>query len=275
VTSLETDEPAERLCALATPGKGSQSNLALNVRSQPVHIDGRRFLLLFLRDVTEEEERAALERVFYHDFNNILGMLQGASDVLARRDPSELATTVNQAAVRLVREMAVQRCIMRKGSREECRPLLQEYPAALAIREIGNFFENHPSARKKRVLLPQAEPGSRLRTDLSLLLRILTNMIINALEATPQGGEVRLWLEPGEGFLGFLVRNPGEIPADVAARIFQRGFSTKEQPGRGFGTFSMKLLGEEMLGGRVDFTTSAQDGTVFRFLHPLSPPKTT
>jgi hypothetical protein len=32
----------------------------------------------------------------------------------------------------------------------------------------------------------------------------------------------------------------------------------------------MKLFGEQYLGGRVDFSTSSSDGTVFRFILPLT-----
>ncbi len=52
-------------------------------------------------------------------------------------------------------------------------------------------------------------------------------------------------------------------------RIFQRNFSTKEQAGRGIGTFSMKLFGEKILGGQIKFTTSKKGGTTFKFTHPV------
>jgi sensor histidine kinase regulating citrate/malate metabolism len=65
------------------------------------------------------------------------------------------------------------------------------------------------------------------------------------------------------------VWNVGEISKDVTKRIFQRNFSTKEEAGRGIGTYSMKLLGEEFLGGQVNFTTSKKEGTVFRFTYPV------
>ena len=46
------------------------------------------------------------------------------------------------------------------------------------------------------------------------------------------------------------------------SRIFQRSFSTKGSPGRGLGTYAMKLFGESVLGGQVDFETGAE-GTTF------------
>jgi sensor histidine kinase regulating citrate/malate metabolism len=44
--------------------------------------------------------------------------------------------------------------------------------------------------------------------------------------------------------------------------LFRRSFSTKGR-GRGIGTYSMKLLGEKYLKGRVWFTSSPNAGTTF------------
>ena len=51
-------------------------------------------------------------------------------------------------------------------------------------------------------------------------------------------------------------------------RIFQRYYSTKGEPGRGLGTYSMKLFGEQYLGGEVRFDTSESEGTVFSLRLP-------
>ena len=66
-----------------------------------------------------------------------------------------------------------------------------------------------------------------------------------------------------EGGVRFTVRNEGVIPPMVQEHIFQRSFSTKAQYGRGLGTYSMKLLGERYLGGKVSFVSNAECGTVF------------
>ena len=52
-------------------------------------------------------------------------------------------------------------------------------------------------------------------------------------------------------------------------QIFQRSFSTKGQPGRGIGTYSIKLFGETYLGGR-GFVSPAEapEGTTFSIVLP-------
>ncbi len=95
-------------------------------------------------------------------------------------------------------------------------------------------------------------------------------MITNALEATEKNGTVKVWtVRDKDKFLIFCVWNSQFIPENIAQRIFQRNFSTKEGAGRGIGTYSMKLFGEQILAGKVNFKTSHEEGTVFRFSLPL------
>ena len=108
-----------------------------------------------------------------------------------------------------------------------------------------------------------AGPGAAVRSDPVLLLRILSNMGINALEAAETGATISLSFQLTDGRPRFSVHNPGVIGEAVAAQIFQRSFSTKAKAGRGLGTYAMKILGENVLGGTVAFTSTADAGTEF------------
>jgi len=93
-------------------------------------------------------------------------------------------------------------------------------------------------------------------------------MILNALEATEDGGEVLFRIEEEGDMLNFAVWNSAVIPPPIALRVFQHYFSTKEESGRGVGTYSMKIFGEKLLGGKVFFTSTEADGTWFNFALP-------
>jgi signal transduction histidine kinase len=264
VTSLATNEPVERQCALRVRKSDEVMDMALSVRSQPVDVEGRRFLLLFLQDITRRQQQDALERTFFHDINNMLNALSGASEMLLMESPSRLARIIHQVSYRLFKEMAIQRCLSRVGS-TDYEPALDDYSLNEVIGELGDYFANHPAAYGKHLEWPQSPPDMQIRTDLVLISRVLCNMIINALEASDPGGLVKLWIEQNGSSLSICVWNKKEIPEGVARRIFQRHFSTKKEMGRGVGTYSMKLFGEGILGGKVSFTTSAEEGTVFRY----------
>ena len=268
VSSLEQNKPIERICALSANRGDKKIDLALLVKAHPVNIDKRRFLLIFLQDITQQQQRAALERTFFHDVNNMLSMLLGASELLVEEDPSELAKTIHQASIRLHKEIAIQRCLSQS---ETCnyQPMRHEITTEQIFADLQSFFVNHPVARKKTIEFQKSYPKISINTDISLVSRVLCNMTINALEATEENGIVKIWFEHEGNLLSFFVWNAQEIPQEITNRIFQRNFSTKEQAGRGIGTFSMKLFGEEILGGQVSFSTSKKDGTTFKFTYPV------
>ena len=262
VASLEQDQPAEKICALSATKNDQQVDMSLLIKSHPIKIDGRRFLLLFIQDITQQQQRAALERTFFHDINNMLSVLVGASELLALESSSKLAKTVHKTTLHLVKEVAIQRCLSQSQD-SSYEPLWQVLTTAQIVDKLRSLFATHPIARKCDIIFPDPIIALQLKTDLFLVMRVLGNMIINALEATPENGKAKLWIADEGDFVSFHVWNKAYIPQPVATRIFQRNFSTKKQDGRGIGTYSMKLFGEKVLGGRVRFTTDEADGTTF------------
>lgn len=268
VTSFEQDIPTERLCALTTQRNSKAMDMALLVRSHPMVISGHRFLLLFVQDITLQQHRAALERTFFHDITNMVSGIIMACQMLEEERPSELTELVSITASRLHKEIEIQRCLS-TGGRSRYQPNWDTYPVDRVFLELKRFFAHHPAVRERQLTFSVEDPHEAISTDVSALSRVLSNMIINALEASEAGGTVRVWVEREEDAMIFRVWNAQSIPEDVGARIFQRNFSTKDQDGRGIGTFSMKLFGEKILGGQVGFSSSEEDGTVFWLKHPV------
>ena len=149
------------------------------------------------------------------------------------------------------------------------RPQLKPVRVEAVLQELKRLFSHDAVAAGKSMKTSIASPTLEFETDISLLLRVLSNMVRNALEASSVGDEIRLWIEPDDLELRFCVWNRRHIPKPIALRVFQRNFSTKDGAGRGLGTFSMKFLSEQFLNGSVDFTTSMTEGTTFRLSIPL------
>jgi K+-sensing histidine kinase KdpD len=268
VSSLKKNTPSERICAVTANRGGQEIDIALIVKSNLIILDGKRYVLLFLQDVTKQQQRAALERTFFHDINNMLAILLGTSELLVDEGLSEYSRDIYQASIRLMKEVAIQQCLS-QGDSCDYLPAWHEFTSDQIVEEIILFFKNHPTARDKNLDILKNYPTISIKIDISLLLRVLCNMIINALEATEKKGTVKVWLEQDSNFIIFCVWNAQEIPQDIANRIFSRNFSTKKQDGRGVGTFSMKLFGEKLLGGKISFSTSEKDGTTFKFSYPV------
>ena len=269
VASLKTDKPQERICAATVMKDGKKIEICFQVRSYPIKFEVQRFLLLFMQDITNQQAWASLERVFFHDINNILTGLLGTADLLTMEaEDHKLVKTLQQQILRLKKEIDIQR-VLSQTKKEYYQMVYHQISVLEVMQELRNFFSSHPAARGKSLILPETIPHVSITTDFSLLLRVLTNMVTNAFEATDPAGEVKIGINEGEKTIAFTVWNQQVIPDDIRLRIFQRHFTTKTGVGRGIGTFSMKLFGEDFLKGKIDFTSSADDGTFFTFTLPL------
>lgn len=105
--------------------------------------------------------------------------------------------------------------------------------------------------------------------DETVLLRVIENMLKNAIEACSVGDLVTLEVTQKGEELEFSVKNPQVMPKVTRLQMFKRTFSTKGK-GRGLGTYSIKMLTERYLNGRVTFASSNQSGTCFTISLPLT-----
>jgi signal transduction histidine kinase len=118
-------------------------------------------------------------------------------------------------------------------------------------------------------------PSSEVIVDPTMVQQALINLIVNAIQATPAGGTVRVRTsfvdgasaEEGRREIRFEVSDEGAgiDPAD-AARIFQPFFTTKPT-GTGLGLAVVRRIADAV-GGRVDVRRRAPCGSVFTFTVP-------
>lgn len=271
VASLVESRPKEQKCAITVCENGVTTDMCLKVRASAVEFMDEKFILLFLQDVTSTERWAAWERMFFHDLGNLVTGLLGAVDcydMIKDETREAIMVEVRQMALRLAGEITAQNALLRDDV-VDYQIKFQDVSVARVGAELEGVFAGHFVARGKKLRTPAPWMDCSFKTDLSLLLRVLTNMLKNAFEATLAGGTVTFDCREQDGRLLFSVHNEGAIPESVASRIFHRYFSTKSEAGRGMGTYTMRLLGEHFLGGKVTFTTSREEGTTFTLSLPL------
>ena len=272
VTALCNQTSAERICSITANENGKAKDLFFKVSASCLTIEYKPYILIFLQDVTTQQNRALLERVFFHDLNNTIMSLNSTTRMLMLGDRHEhdtLIRQVNRLSNRLSREVHIHQALINQSY--EYKIQYQQIPVIRIFNELTQFFADHPVAADKTLLVEHPLPNLYLSTDETLTLRILTNMVLNALEASNEGDMVKVWLIHDGDHLTFHVWNKEAIPKRICLRIFQKNFSTHEGFGRGFGTYSMKLFGEKYLGGTVDFVSSPSEGTTFSFSLPIKP----
>jgi signal transduction histidine kinase len=127
-----------------------------------------------------------------------------------------------------------------------------------AILKIGF----HETGKEKRITRSEDSANVEFETDKILLQRVLINLIKNALEETEITGTISTGVYQDGDQITFWVKNQNVMPEDVQMQVFKRSFSTKGE-GRGDGTYSIKLLTENYLKGKVSFVSNNTVGTVF------------
>lgn len=252
-------------CSLTTSKPDAAPARDYEIHASPIVVEGESLRLLTLQDVTDQRRREQLERIFFHDVANTLTALRGWAELLQSETTSSLsepADKVLSLTKRLQDEVSLQHTLS-KAERGELNVTKQPVNAGDIIDEVKMVATRHRAAHNRTLEL-RPGPEATLETDSTILLRVLVNMVVNALEAEDEGATVTLgWEAAAQGRVRFTVHNPTVMAEEVARRVFQRSFSTKAFRGRGLGTFSMKLLGERYLGGAVDFVSNSPEGTRF------------
>ena len=97
---------------------------------------------------------------------------------------------------------------------------------------------------------------------------MLVNLLINALDALPRGGTVRVEVETADRGVSVTVRDSGPgIAARIRPRLFEPFVSSKEN-GLGLGLSICKRL-IEAHGGTISGEDDDQGGAAFTFTLPL------
>jgi PAS domain S-box-containing protein len=218
-----------------------------------------------------------------HDFNNLLGVM-GSYAELALRDVG-----ADHKAVRRLREirLAVDRAA---ALTRQLLTFSRRQPAETRICDLNRIVtELEPMLRRllgedvRLIVAPDPEPRC-VEADPGQLEQVVTNLVVNARDAMPDGG--RIFVEISRAVLdgGYLKTHPearagenvviavtdsGEgMDAETQARIFDPFFTTKE-PGKGTGLGLSVVYGiVKRFGGHVGVYSEPKRGTVFKVYFP-------
>jgi signal transduction histidine kinase len=188
-----------------------------------------------------------------------------ASDGAVRGRRESYVSVIRQELTRLNRSLAemLTQTIPAPDSqaRFDLRALLADLGTLLA-----------PQARRQAVELsidlpPDAVPMVGYRDRLK---QAFLNIAVNALEAMPKGGRMRIEMERREDCVRVTVRDTGAgIPAELLARIYESDFTTKGG-GSGIGLYVARAV-VELHGGSIEAHSTGGRGTDVQVDLPFVP----
>ncbi len=148
---------------------------------------------------------------------------------------------------------------------------LEEVDLRRLMEEVGQLAA--PDAEQHGVTIERHMPERRLpvKVDVDLMKQAILNVVINGVQAMPQGGLLTISARQEDHAIIAEVRDQGNgIPQDVHDKIFELYFTTKKD-GSGIGLAQTYQVLQWHYGS-VDFESAEGAGTTFRFHIPLAGP---
>ena len=217
-----------------------------------------------------------------HDFNNLLTIIIGALDLM-QRHPDDAArrermVEAAQAAARRGERLTQQ--LLAFSRRQALKPERLNVDALLK--------ESEPLLRRAvgeavNLSIAVSAPDAVVFVDPSQFEAAVMNLVVNARDATPPGGSIRVetfrcsvtagQVEDlaADDYLCVAVHDTGEgMNADVAARVFEPFFTTKET-GRGTGLGLSQAYGfARQSGGAIAIESAPGQGATVRIYLPFA-----
>jgi len=136
--------------------------------------------------------------------------------------------------------------------------------ARAVVEEVSGVLRHEAERRGLVLEVDVAADGVKLAASAEAVSEILSNLVVNALEATPRGGHVKVIGSTNSNEYFFSVEDDGPgIPKSAREKVLQPFFTTKTQ-GTGLGLAIVARRVAEF-GGTLDWESPVRDGRGTRF----------
>ena len=235
-----------------------------------------------MRDISAAKEaerlRSDLTNMMVHDLRSPLASIVSSIDLIFRGITG--AVTLQQRDVLAIAHLSTQKLLnminllLDISRLEGGRMPIEQAP--LTVRELSDtaLTAMHVLAESRGVTLePELAEAAEVFADRELVLRVLQNLLDNALKFSPKGSRVRLSASmDGGGMVRFVVRDTGSGIRDsdleqIFAKFGQSG--NRRNSGSGLGLTFCKLV-VETHGGRIWVESELGLGSSFFFTLPAA-----
>ena len=216
--------------------------------------------------------------VISHDLRNPLNTMRLTTALLLDQVQDRRADTVQKLEMLQRACMQMDRMVqdlLDVSSLEAGRLLLStsEREVAALVGEADALLR--PLAEQKSIDLEcTVQDGlPRVRLDGDRVLRVISNLVGNAIKFTPEGGRVSLRVERGDGCVRFAVADTGPgIPPELLPHVFERYWQSRpgDRRGTGLGLHIARGI-VQAHGGRIQAESPPGSGAVVTFTLPATP----
>ncbi|WP_243438899.1 sensor histidine kinase [Fundidesulfovibrio soli] len=228
-----------------------------------------------IMDITELKEserfREDVERIIRHEIKTPLCGLLSLAELVVARGATERSLQLFPDLVRAVRHVMD----IVDSSEKICRMEKGDYALKATWFELGTVVEKlseelaHMFNRKGCSMVRNAPEGpAMIHGEEFLVADMLSNLLRNAVEASPEGRPVTVSWEVGPDGVIIRVHNMGAVPECVRGRFFEKYATSGKPHGTGLGTYSARLVASAH-GGGIGFSSSEAEGTTIEIIMPV------
>jgi two-component system nitrogen regulation sensor histidine kinase NtrY len=238
--------------------------------------------LLTQRERLVQAERVAawreLARRLAHELKNPLFPLQLTVENLLRarqQGSAEFEETFRESSATLLAEISNLKAIVSRFSEFSKMPQPQLQPVQVneILRGVAQLFLAQLHAPGRAAIACDLKLDDRVHTiaaDPELLHRALSNLVLNAMDAMPQGGTLTLRTRDDDGAVVIEISDTGcGLTAEECERIFTPYYTSK-QHGTGLGLAIVQSVVSDH-GGRISVQSQPGRGTTFIIELPRNP----
>jgi two-component system, NtrC family, sensor histidine kinase AtoS len=208
-----------------------------------------------------------------HELRNPLASMRGLAELMSRdfgaEDPRQRYASTMMESIDRLNEL-VENLLLLTSDVASTR---EHVDVLDLVREVTHFAILGLGQRAVDITIDPAAGGApvSLQGNRNRLIQALSNIMLNAVQATPDGGHVRISVVPSDHHVTIRVHNTGShIPADVMKRLFVPFFTTKPT-GTGLGLAIARQI-VSAHNGRIFVESDEQTGTSFILELPAAGP---
>ena len=225
---------------------------------------------------THAEKMAALGELSFgvaHNVNNTLTGILGRAQLLLRTKDSNKISAGIEMIIKSAEDGAHIIRRIQDFARKQPSRKFQAVSVAALMKDVCEMSRPRWEARVEgpqiRVALV-ADCTASVMGDAVELREVLVNMIYNAIDAMPSGGEIRMSSQEANGRVVLIIADSGTgMTPDVKSRLFDPFFTTKGKGGTGMGmAVSFGIIRRH--NGSIDVESEPGRGTTFRISLPVA-----
>lgn len=208
-----------------------------------------------------------------HEINNPIGVMLGFAQVLLKRTPEDSPmykplATIEREGLRC--KKIVQNLL---DFARHSKPNLERVNINQVIDDALELIEHRTGNSQVRLIKTYSPNLPTILADANQLQQVFLNILLNAYQAMPDGGELNVITHQEGDRVCAVFRDTGPgIPAENLKRIFDPFFTTKEV-GKGTGLgLSVSYGIVEQHGGTIEVKSDGKTGATFTVKLPVAPP---